>query len=147
MSTYWQQVAIEDLKSYNYRKQSLDGMGEEVAALKSAATSISAIRIDSAPSASQSTCRDDVIVNNIVRRDELMQTMLQTSVRCSRIENALRELDSKERMILTALFVAPQKGAVEYLCRELNYDKATVYRYRTKALRNFTLLMYGRAES
>lgn len=147
MSTYWQQIAAEDLKSYTYRKQSLAGMADEIATLKGAAISIRAVRSDAEPVAGGTNGREDAIIDNIVRRDELMVTMAQVEVRCRRIEAALEAISDKDRTILTRLFIEPQKGAIERLCNELNYDKATVYRHRTNALRNFTLSMYGRTES
>ena len=40
-------------------------------------------------------------------------------------------------------YMCPEKGSVERLCSELGLESSSVYRKRDKALRRFTVALYG----
>ena len=60
---------------------------------------------------------------------------------------ALAVLDEEERHILDRFYIHRANGNVERLCDELHVEVATVYRRRDKALRHFTLALYGVVET
>ena len=48
--------------------------------------------------------------------------------------------------MLLRFYMHPERGNVERLCGELGLEKSAVYDRREKALRRFTLALYGGSE-
>ena len=91
--------------------------------------------------------REDQMMNNIIRRQELEKSLERASRWMEIVDGALEVLEPQEREILQCMYVFPQKGAVDTVCDALQLEKSSVYRRRDKALRKFTLAMYGATES
>ena len=51
--------------------------------------------------------------------------------------------ENEEKLILHRLYIYPEKGGVERLCKELGMETSSIYRRRDKALKHFTLAFYG----
>lgn len=65
----------------------------------------------------------------------------------SMVEGGLSILDEEERLVLEILFIHKTKGAIDLLCDLLGTSKSVVYTRRDKALRRFTMALYGALES
>ena len=63
------------------------------------------------------------------------------------VDRALEVLDDEERLVLDRFYIHRAKGAVAELCDRLNLEKSAVYDRRDKALRHFTLALYGVTET
>ncbi len=59
------------------------------------------------------------------------------------VEGAMGVLGPEERLILTRLYIYPERGAVNRLCGDLGVEQSSVYRRRDKALGKFTMALYG----
>lgn len=93
------------------------------------------------------TFEDLCNLSNIVYRDELKRRLKGARLWVSMVDKALSILDDEEKMVLERLFIHPAKGAVEALCESLSLEKSAVYDRRDKALRHFTLALYGATET
>ena len=70
--------------------------------------------------------------------------MLQTSARrVARTERALTCLTDQQRDFLTVFYVDRPRGHVEALMSKYHVERATVYRIKDEALRDFTIARYG----
>ncbi len=65
----------------------------------------------------------------------------------SMVEGGLSILEDEERLVLELLFIRKPKGAIDLLCDLLGTSKSVVYTRRDKALRHFTMALYGAVES
>ena len=62
------------------------------------------------------------------------------------VDAGLEILSEEDRLVLLRFYMYPERGNVERLCGELGLEKSAVYDRREKALRRFTLALYGGSE-
>lgn len=143
----WKYEAINKLKGYEAHKRSLENIPEELARLGSAFVSVRGATTDSTPVSGGGSTQEDVMLSNIVHRQELKRTLKQAKLWVSTVDRAMSVLDNEERKVLEMMYIYRAKGNVDRLCDALGIEKAQVYRRRDKALRHFTIALYGITET
>ena len=144
----WKSIAIEKLKDYQAKRQALESISLEIAQVESAMISIRSVSADATPvKNSKGNGREDMLLNSIVRKDELQRILERTQLWIKEIDGALAILDPEERKILEYLCIYPTKDGLERLCDELYIEPRGIYKRREKALRKFTIALYGCTES
>lgn len=143
----WKFEAMEKLKQYEAKKQSLQSIPQEIARLELAMKSIRSATADGTPVQGGGSGREDMLLSNIVHRQELERSLEQAKKWVKIVEGGLAVLGEDERLILDRFYINPAPGNVDRLCGELGIEQATVYRRREKALHHFTLSLYGCSES
>ena len=83
------------------------------------------------------------MLNNIIHRQELAWTLEQAHLWLQSTDRALTALTNEEKLILHRLYIYPEKGGLDRLCKELDVESSSVYRRRDRALKHFTLAYYG----
>ena len=139
----WQKEAINDLRNYRQRKQSLENMAERRAALEDRFKSIRCVATDADPVQGGSSRMEDSLINNIVERDRLYWTMQATQRLVDLTEKGLAGLDDRQRTVLEKFYVDRCPNHVEWLSEHLNYEKSRVYQLKDDALYYFTVSMFG----
>lgn len=142
----WKQEAIEKLEQYEVKKQSLQSIPTEMSCLESAARRIRSTQTDSIRIKSSGTS-EDVLLNNIVQREELSWSLEQAKKWVGLVDAGLSVLDDEERLILDRFYIHAEKGAADRLAGDLAMDVKTVYRRKDAALRRFTIALWGCVES
>ena len=143
----WKREAIDKLKNYEAHKQALECLTKEIRRLESAYTGIRSATTDGTPISGGGNAREDSMLSNIVHRDELKRRLKEARLWVSMVDKALAVLDDEEQLVLDRFYIHRTKGAVEALCESLNLEKSAVYDRRDKALRHFTLALYGVTET
>lgn len=143
----WKFEAVEKLRQYEAKKQSLKSIPEEVKRLESAMRSIRSATADGTPVAGGGSGREDMMLSNIVHREELDRSLEQAQKWVALVEAGLEILSQDERLILERFYIHPEKGAADRLAGDLNLDVKTVYKRKDAALRHFTVSLYGGIES
>lgn len=143
----WKPEAIEKLRQYEAKKVALKSIPEEIARLESNMASIRSATADGSPVSGGGSRREEMLLNNIVLREELGLSLDQTKKWVALVEAGLKTITAEERLILERCYIRPERGAVDRLAEELSVDVKTVYRRRDLALRHFTTCLYGCAES
>ena len=115
--------------------------------LESAMQSIRSATADGTPVSGGGSGREDMMLSNIVHREELARSLEQARKWVSLVDSGLESLSTDEKKILSRFYISPARGNVDALCEELGVEKAQVYRRRDSALRHFTLCLYGQTES
>lgn len=139
--------AIDKLRCYSARRESLPRLEQEIRRLEMEFTSLKSASSGCAPVHGGTSRHEEALINNIALRAELAGAMKQTREWLSIVDSGLTSLDEQERHILDRFYIHPAKGSLARLCEELCVETATVYRYRDKALRHFTLALYGVVET
>lgn len=139
----WKREAEERLRDYKYRKQSLDGMRMELEQLNQSLGGIRSASLDGMPSYGGGNGREDALLNTIIKRDELQRSIRDTEFFVKRIEGALSQMDDTQKLILDKMYINRYKNAAFDLAEELHVEKTQVYARRDKAIRQFTMLMFG----
>lgn len=143
----WKTEAREKLRKYNMMKVSTITIPEEIKRLEIDACRIKSSRTDSNPVRGGGNSREEAMLNNIMKRQELEYALQIAQMWVQSTDRALNAISEEQRLILHMLFIYPLPGAVERLCHELHCETSTVYRKRDKALHNFTIAFYGSIET
>lgn len=143
----WKYEAIEKLKQYEAKKRSLQSIPAEIRRLESAMKSIRSATADGSPTIGGGSGREDMMLSNIVNREELERSLDQAQIWVELVDAGMDILSEEERLILERFFIRPEKGAADRLAGDLNIDVKTVYRRKEAALRRFTICLYGGVES
>jgi len=143
----WKREAIDKLKNYEAHRQALENIPREIKRLESAYTGLRSASTENAPVSGGGGTREDCVLSNIVLRDELKRRLKEARLWVSQVNKALAVLDDEERLVLDRFYIHRAKGAVEALCESLSLEKSAVYDRRDKALRHFTLALYGVTET
>lgn len=143
----WKREAIDKLKNYEAHKQALENIPREIKRLESAYTGLRSASTENAPVSGGVGTREDCVLSNIVLRDELKRRLKEARLWTAQVDKALAVLGEEEKLVLDRFYIQRAKGAVEALCESLSLEKSAVYDRRDKALRHFTLALYGVTET
>lgn len=140
----WKADALEKLRDYEANRKALDNIPLELERLEAAYAGIRAASLDGMPrSGSSASHREDAMLSNIVRRDELKRRLKEAQLWVKIVDGGLSVLDDEDRLTLELCFIRRVKGSLDDLCERLCIEKSTAYRRRDLALRRFTLALYG----
>lgn len=142
----WKFEAMEKLKLYEAKKQSLRSIPEEIERLESAMKSIRSATADGTPVKGGGSGREDMMLSNIVHREELDRALEQAKKWVDLVDAGLEILSQEERLILDRFYIHPARGNVDRLCGELGIEKTQVYTKKDSALHHFTISLYGCSE-
>ena len=143
----WKFEAIEKLKEYTARKNALESIPEEIKRLEEDAQRIRAASTDATPVQGGGSAREDMLLTNIVHREELQRRLSDAQRWVDIVDGGLAVLTDDDRLVLDRFYIHPMRGNVDRLCDDLAIEKAAVYKRKEKALRRFTVALYGATES
>jgi len=134
--------AVEQLSNYNLLVASLTIMQGQLEALRLEKYNIKAQIISSEPRGGGGE-PDDKIVNNIFKRKILINNIVATNKKINCIDKSLAALDKNEKRILDRVFIIGGKNGIRDIAEELTFSNAQVYRMRDKAIRRFSIALFG----
>ena len=143
----WKNEAVDQLQQYEARQQALDSIPEEIRRLEIENASIRSSVGNAVPVRESGSKREDAMLSNIVRREELARQLESTKAWVKLVDRGLSALDDEERLVLDRFYIHRHRGHVERLVDELGVEAKMVYRRKDKALRHFTMALYGGMES
>lgn len=142
----WKNEAVERLKRYESMKTAVRNMSDELQEASRVTPGFQTSQMDKVAVIS-SPSPDDSLMNNLVRKEELANALRQAKNWIRVTDRALGMLLPEEKLVLHRLYIFPERGAIDRLCEELNYEKSSVYRKRDQALLRFTRALYGFTET
>lgn len=143
----WKREAVDKLRCYAARKNALASIPQEIRRLEDAFDGIRSAVTDGTPVRGGGSDREDMLISNIGHRDELRRSLRQAEETVAIVDKGLAVLDEEERLVLDRFYIHPAQGNVDRLCLELALEKTAVYDRKEKALRHFTIALYGITES
>ena len=143
----WKFEAIEKLKEYTARKHAITSIPEEIKRLEEDAQRIRAASTDATPVQGGGSTREDMLLSNIVLREELQRRLSDALRWVEIVDGGLAVLTDEDRLVLDRFYIHPMRGNVDRLRNELGLeDERSVYKRKDKALRKFTIALYGTCE-
>ena len=139
----WKFEAIEKLKEYTARKNAITIIPEEIKRLEEDAQRIRAASTDATPVQGGGSGREDMLLSNIVHREELQRRLSDARRWVDIVDGGLSVLTPDERKILEIMYINRSGGGLFRACEEFNLEKSAVYARRDAALEKFTLALYG----
>lgn len=141
----WKKEAVNDLRTYPQRKESIENIRERIKVLEEQFTSLHGISTDTPVMGGMSRAEEKML-NNISERERLASSLKIAEDLVKLTEKGLDVLDKRERQVLEGFYFEKSDNHVERLCRELNVEKSTLYRIKDIALVKFTRALYGIVE-
>ena len=139
--------AVEKLRSYASKKVAVENLAEEMVRLRCQMDSIRSATTDSVAVRGGSSTREDMLVNTLAEIGELKHAHKNALKWLGIVDHAMEQLDDEEKTVLQRMYVNHERGAVERLREELGLeDDRSVYKRKDRALRHFTLALYGKLE-
>lgn len=140
----WKAEAVERLRGYEAQRQTMERITLELERLGTSYAGIRGARLAGMPKAgSGASAREDYMLNNITRRDDLRRKLKEAQLWVAVVDSGMSILDEEERLALELCFIHKVKGSIEDLCERLNVERSTAYRRRDEALQRFTIALYG----
>lgn len=139
----WRHFAIEDLKNYEFFKKAIVNNAERIQIAEHNLTNLKGVKYDFNAARADTSHQEDVLINNIVLKEQLKVTNKYNIFYTEWIEKGLKELNEVEMKVLDYFYINPCINCVEKLAEELNYEKSKIYQLREIALKKFTRCMYG----
>lgn len=143
----WKREAADKLRNYTAHREALNSIPQEIKRLESAYAGIRSATSDSTPVSGGGSTREDALLSNIVHREELSRRLEESRLWVEMVNRAFGVLTDEERLVLDRLYIHRTQSGVAGLCEELHLERSTVYDRRDKALRHFTLALYGATET
>ena len=144
----WKKIARERLRDYPLQVNALISIPTEIKTLQVAAESIRSATTDSTPVQGGGNKREEMLLSNIVRREELGRNLEQAQMRVENVDRALDLLDAEDQALLKMFYIRPVARKVEAIMDMLGLeDQRSVYKRLDKAMLRFTLAYYGITES
>lgn len=143
----WKSEAVDKLRQYKAKKLSLVNIPLEISRLESAARGVRSAASDGTLVSGGGSGREDMLLSNIVHREELERSLEQAQKWVALVDAALAILSAEERLLLERFYVHPARGNVDKLCDELGLEKSQVYAKKDSAIRHFTISLYGCCET
>jgi DNA-directed RNA polymerase specialized sigma subunit len=134
--------AIQRLKDYEMRKQSLLNIPEQIKTLEMQFLSIKSGEIDGMPKGSGSKS-DDMLIYNIAKRDELAFNLAIAEREVELTERGLDALTDEEKTVLEYFYIQRPYNHISKLMDKLHVSQAGVFRAKDVALKKFTMSLYG----
>lgn len=139
----WEKHSIEDLREYRAVKESLGTLPEEIRALEEDMQLVKGTRYDKTPVEGGASGYEERLINYIDRKGRLERNLAYAKAKVEIIERGLSVLTDNERLVLTRFYIHREPRYLDRLCGELGYEKTAVYGLKNRALKRFTLAMYG----
>ena len=136
----WKYEAIEKLKEYSAKRQALNSIPEEMARLESAMQSIRSATADGTPVSGGGSGREDMLLSNIVHREELARSLEQARKWVSLVDSGLEVLTDDERKVLDRFYIKPARGNVDRFAKNLGLKSL---RFMRERIRRFTILQFA----
>ena len=143
----WKNEAMERLRKYESMLLAAKNIPQEIRRLEELSVAIRSGRAEGCAVLSGGNRQEEKLLDNMMSRQELLWRLQQTESWIACMDRALGALTREEKLVLQRFYIRPEKGSVERLCSELGAETSTIYRKRDKALRQFTVALYGCEES
>ena len=143
----WKHEAVNKLRRYDAMQRATVNLPLEIRRLKAETEGVrSGLQVGFAGGKS-SRSKEDALLDNLMKRQQLQWSLDQAESWTGTVSRALGALEPEEQLILQQMYILPREGAVGQLMESLSVERSTLYRRRDKALKKFTLSLYGGEES
>ncbi len=111
----WKSEAVDKLRQYEAKKLSLVNIPLEISRLESAARGIRSAASDGTPVSGGGSGREDMLLSNIVHREELERSLEQAKKWVAMVDTGLAILSAEEHLLLERFYIHQERGDVDRL--------------------------------
>lgn len=136
-------AALERLRDYELMRAAVENLRTQLRLVKLTRESIPGFRPDRVAVTRTPGGIEDRLMEDLLRQQELEKALEQAIMWMMVTDRALGMLEPDELTILRLLYIKKTPGALPRVCQLLGTEKSTIYRKRDKALKKFTMALYG----
>lgn len=140
----WDKVIIELLRNRKDNQIALENLRDQYRTIQQAMAGANVQ--DASKDRIMNGSGKDGLVNQLLQK-EAIETKLKELLREEKqVQRAWEGLEEEERCILQELFQCEHRSAqsaIDHLCEQYGYERATIYRMRGSALKRFKRLLAG----
>ena len=142
----WKKEAVNLLKEYPMRKDSLQSLKHRHAMLDREVKELTAH--EELPTVKgELSAAQDQLLSSTAEEKQLQLNYQLTKLQLQWIERGLSALDEDERMVLEGFYLIGGPSVKSDLMDALCIERSALYQLKDRALRKFTMSMYGLLES
>lgn len=143
----YRKAAEEELRAYTDLKGSLSNIKQRIAMLKDKSLSVKAAS-PTTPVIGGGNRYEEALIDCLAEQARLEELLKVNWRRVQLIERGLNALDDAERAVLSRFLVCNMRpeAAIDCLVEELGYERAQIYRIRSRALYRYTIAEFGLPE-
>lgn len=106
----WKYEAIEKLRDYEAKKLALSTLPEEIRRLELDAQRIRSATGDGTPVKGGGSTREDILLSNIVHREELERSLEMARKWVALVDAGLEILSEEDRLVLLRFYMHPERA-------------------------------------
>ena len=143
----YRKAAEEELRAYTDLKGSLSNIKQRIAMLKDKLLSVKAAS-STTPVIGGGNRYEEALIDCLAEQARLEELLKVNWRRVRLIERGLNALDDAERAVLNRFLICNMRpeAAIDCLVEELGYERAQIYRIRSRALYRYTIAEFGLPE-
>ena len=138
----WKQVAINDLCRFNYLRNSIESMRQQIENINARLVG-SGYCMGNTPVQGGGSQIEDKYNNGIVLKDKLENQIKQNEKDYMLIKSAFEKLSKDEQKILNYAYINRSHKYIEIISETFNVETAQAYRYVNAALQKYIMVRYG----
>ncbi len=143
----WKKEAVNLLKDYPARKESLHNIKERYTMLEKEMSKLRSAENEHIPVRGALSRTQEQLFNTMTEKEQLQFNYHMVRQQLDWVDRGLASLNEEERIVLEGFFLASAEHSKDDLMDKLCVERSTLYDMREKALRKFTISMYGLLES
>ena len=143
----WKKEAINLLKDYPAKQESMTNLKERYRMLDYEMQNLHAAQSDKIPVKGGLSRQQEHLINTIAEKEQLKCNYNIVKQQLDWIDRGLASLSADERLVLEGFFITTGAEVKNDLMDSLCIERSALYELRDRALRKFTMSMYGLLES
>ena len=143
----WKKEAVSLLTDYSAKQEAMSSLKERYRMLDAEMKSLRAGQSDKIPLKGDLSRAQDRLINSIAEKEQLKQNYAFVRQQLNWIDRGLSVLEPNERMVLEGFYISAGPRAKDDLMDALCIERSALYELKDRALRKFTMSMYGLLES
>lgn len=141
----WKFVAEGLLRDYPLQKKAIESIPEKVHIIDDDMTALRGGGFDAIPTKGGTSHYEDRLISGVVSKDELINNARTALRRIRQVDKGLNALTAEERKILYCFYMGG--GGYSRVMEDFHVEKTEAYRRRDRALKKFTIAMFGVTET
>lgn len=143
----YRKAAEEELRAYTDLKGSLSNIKQRIAMLKDKSLSVKTAS-STTPVIGGGNRYEEALIDCLAEQARLEELLKVNWRRVQLIERGLNALNDAERAVLNRFLICNMRpeAAIDCLVEELGYERAQIYRIRSRALYRYTIAEFGLPE-
>ena len=134
-------LSKKKLREFNKIKSSIFNLEERIKLLKEILNALK--KDENKLNINKNNIKNEKHSTVISEIEDLTQILTYRKYEVRRIERAIRALPKEHQLILDKFYINYETNYLNFLMSELGYERRSIYYHRDKALKDFTLAMYG----